>query len=306
MNDKRLKLIIITGPTASGKSSITVETALRYNGEIINADSMQVYRGMDIGTAKQSIEERRGVPHHLLDVVNPDDDFNASIYRSLAEPIIQDITSRNKICFVVGGTGLYIKTLLGGLLKCPPTDYDLRESLYQDLEKHGLDFLHRQLKTLDPESALTIHSHDKTRIIRALEIIQLTQKPFSMLVKEHEFNERPYQSIKICLHMDRQKLYQRINNRSLLMIEKGLIDETQGLLNKGYHSGLKAMNALGYRHAIRFLNQEWDMDELVRKLQTDTRRYAKRQLTWFRADPDMIWVDPLNKANIKKVIEKFI
>ncbi len=306
MNADKPKLVIITGPTAAGKSSLAIDMALYFHGEIVNADSMQVYRGMDVGTAKPSIKERMGIPHHLLDIVDPDENFNAAIYRSFAEPILKEIASRNTVCFVVGGTGLYIKALLGGLFKSPPTDYDLREKLHQESATRGLQSLYEQLKVLDPESALNIHPHDKTRIIRALEIIHLTGQPFSSLIRNHQFKERAFQTLKISLDVDREVLYHRINNRSLVMLQTGLIEETQRLLDMGYTSELKAMKSLGYRHVIRYLNNEWDFEELVRKLQTDTRRYAKRQLTWFRADPEMIWIDPEDRARVRNAIEAFI
>ncbi|MBN1850543.1 MAG: tRNA (adenosine(37)-N6)-dimethylallyltransferase MiaA [Deltaproteobacteria bacterium] len=300
------KLVIIAGPTASGKSALGIEMALDFGGEIVNADSMQVYRGMDIGTAKVSIRERKGVPHHLLDIVDPCDPFNAATYRLKAEPVLKDIHSRRKVCFIVGGTGLYIKILLGGLLACPPTDHELRNKLYQDYEAHGLQFLYDQLHHLDPESATNIHPHDKIRIIRALEIFHLANQPFSTLVRKHGFKGTPYQALKIGIHVDREVLYQRINERSISMIESGFLEETQDLLNKGYSPGLKAMKSLGYRHAVRFLKKEWDRDELVHRLQIDTRRYAKRQLTWFKADPEMVWIDPGDKIGVKKLIKEFI
>ncbi|MFC1819964.1 tRNA (adenosine(37)-N6)-dimethylallyltransferase MiaA [Thermodesulfobacteriota bacterium] len=306
MKDDRSKLIVITGPTASGKSTLAVNLALEFGGEIINADSMQVYRGMDVGTAKPSIEERKGVIHHMMDVVDPDDDFNASIYRRLAEPIINTVVARVKVCFVVGGTGLYIKTLLGGLLKCPPVNPELREDLRRECEERGSAYLHKRLKRLDPESGLNIHPNDRTRVIRALEIINLTQKPLSSLILEHEFKERPFRSLKICLQIERERLYRKINERSLSMIESGLVEETQALLGRGYSWELRAMKSIGYRHAIRFLNKDYNLDEMIRQLQRDTRRYSKRQLTWFKADPEMVWVEPENRYFIKQQIKEFL
>ena len=174
MKKDRPKLVVITGPTASGKSSLAVNLALHFGGEIINTDSMQVYRGMNVGTAKLSVEERKGVVHHMIDVVDPDEEFNASIYRRLAEPIVKDMAEREGVCFVVGGTGLYIKVLLGGLLKCPPVNPGLREELSRECEENGPIFLHERLKRLDPKSASNIHPNDSARLIRALEIINLT------------------------------------------------------------------------------------------------------------------------------------
>ena len=306
MPGKKDKVVVITGPTASGKSRLAVELALLFQGEIVNADSMQVYRGMDVGTAKPSTSDREAVPHHLLDVVDPDQAFNAAIYRSHALPVIRDILSRGKVCLVVGGTGLYIKTLLGGLLHCPPSNPGLRKTLHDQVEKQGLDAMYRRLEEQDPESAKRIHAHDKVRILRALEIMELTKKPLSALVQDHGFRESPFEALRICLQIDREALYHRIDQRSLLMVEKGLIEETRRLLALGYPPGLKPMQSLGYRHVIRYLEGHSDRQGMVSQLQQDTRRYAKRQLTWFRADPSMTWVDPQRKGDLVERIASFI
>jgi tRNA dimethylallyltransferase len=300
------KIVVITGPTASGKSPLAIELAHEWNGEIVNADSMQVYRGMDVGTAKVPVHERRGIPHHLLDVLTPDSECNAAVYRSLAEPVLQGISSRHKIGFVVGGTGLYIKTLLGGLLQCPPSDHALRDQLHHSCDTQGPHYLHSQLRELDPESAFKIHPNDRVRLIRALEIIHLTRQPLSSLIREHAFRQKAFEALKIGLHVARDALYDRINERSEWMVLHGLIEETQGLLDSGYSKDLKSMKSLGYRHAVQFLEKKWNRDELAQKLQMDTRRYAKRQLTWFKGDPDMVWVDPQDRAHIRRIIEKFM
>jgi tRNA dimethylallyltransferase len=306
VGEKKQRIIVITGPTASGKSSLAIELAQRFDGEIVNIDSMQVYRGMDVGTAKPSLEERKEIPHHLIDVVDPDEEFNAAVYRSLAIPALREMDSRGKKCFVVGGTGLYIKTLLGGLLACPPPSEVLRENLRQQWEQHGPQFLHRQLGRLDPETSRRIHPHDKTRILRALEIMTLGQEPLSELITRHAFREEPFRALKICLQIDREDLYHRIDQRSLAMVEKGLIQETEALLARGYSGNLKSMKSLGYRHAMGYLMGERSMDETVSQLQQDTRRYAKRQLTWFRADTAMIWCEPERKEEIARMIEEFL
>jgi tRNA dimethylallyltransferase len=300
------KIVVVAGPTASGKSTLAVELAHRFAGEIVNADSMQVYRGMDVGTAKLTLEERQGIPHHLLDVVNPDENFNAAIYRSLALPVIADILSRGKVCLLVGGTGLYIRSLLGGLLYCPPVDQGIRDDLWRQCDEEGAEALHQRLTTLDPESGRKIHPRDKVRITRALEIIQLTNQPLSSLVKNHGFKDRALQALKICLQMEREGLYHRINQRSLAMVEKGLIEETEVLLGKGYSPEIKPMKSLGYRHAVRYLEGDWSLDRMIGELQRDTRRYAKRQLTWFRADPEMKWFDLDGKASLFREIGSFI
>jgi len=306
MVTEKQKVVVIAGPTASGKSGLAVELSLLFQGEIVNADSMQVYRHMDVGTAKPSASERRAVPHHLLDVVDPDQEFNAALYRSLALPIISEVLARGKVCFVVGGTGLYIKSLLGGLLQCPLADPVLRQKLRDQAQARGLDTLHKRLEELDPDSAKKIHARDRVRVLRALEIIELTKKPFSAMVRGHGFQDSPFQALKICLQIDRNELYHHINDRSLRMVEKGLVEETKGLLARGYSPDLKPMKSLGYRHAVRYLEGRYDREEMVRQLQMDTRRYAKRQLTWFRADPSIAWIDPQRKEYLVETITSFV
>ncbi|MEW6665491.1 MAG: tRNA (adenosine(37)-N6)-dimethylallyltransferase MiaA [Thermodesulfobacteriota bacterium] len=304
--DEKQKLVVITGPTASGKSSMAVKLALRFGAEIVNADSMQVYRGMDVGTAKPSLEERQGIPHHLLDVVEPNEQFNAALYRSHALEALREIRERGKTAFVVGGTGLYIKSLLGGLMACPPADPGLRERLREEYEREGGAVLHRRLRELDPESAGRIHPRDTVRLLRALEVIQLSGKALSTTRRMHAFGERPFHALKICLQMEREQLYHRINERCLWMIQEGLIGETEALLRKGFSPDLKPMKSLGYRHIVRFLRGDWDRSTAVRELQADTRRYAKRQLTWFRADPELILLRAEDEEGMALRIRDFL
>ena len=290
--DKRPKVIVIAGPTASGKTALAVDLAVALSGEVVNADAMQVYRGMDIGTAKPTHEEQRGIPHHMLDVVNPDEDCNAAIYRRMTLPIVNEICSKGKTCFVVGGTGLYIRGLIGGLMESPSSDPELRKRLRMECEVHGAARLHEKLKILDPERAESIHPNDGVRIMRAIEINYLSHLRPSDLMKRHGFREASLNALKLCLDVDREDLYHRINARSENMADKGLIDETRDLLEMGYSPDLKSMKAIGYRHMVRYLKGEWSLEETIAKLKRDTRRYAKRQLTWFRAEPGVIWVDP--------------
>jgi tRNA dimethylallyltransferase len=301
-----MKVIVIAGPTASGKTLFSVDLALSLGGEIVNADSMQVYRGMDVGTAKPTHEEQRGVPHHLLDVVDPDEDFNAAIYSSMALPVINDIVQRGKSCFVVGGTGLYIRSLLGGLLECPPADMLFRASLQQECAASGSESLHERLRRMDPESAGKIHPNDSVRIIRALEIIHLTNSLPSDLSRKHGFGDDTLRSLKFCLKVDRKELYDRINKRSVTMVESGLAEETERLLLKGYSPDLKPMKAIGYRHMIKYLNGGCSLKEAINGMQGDTRRYAKRQLTWFRADSDFNWVGPEDFEVVHDKIKSFL
>lgn len=300
------KVIVIAGPTSSGKTSLSVKLASALGGEVINADSMQVYRGMDIGTAKPTTEERKNIPHHLLDVVCPDEKFNAAIYRAMALSIIDDIDSRGKICFVVGGTGLYIKSLLGGLFRCPANDPALRESLHRECDLLGSENLHNRVHRLDPESADKIHPNDRIRIIRALEIIHLTGCLPSELSKEHGFGNQALKALKLYLKIDREKLYKYINERSRAMVEAGLVEETEGLLKRGYSPDLKPMKAIGYRHMVKHLKGGWSIEEAIKNLQIDTRRYAKRQLTWFRRDPEAYWIAPEDVDLAINKIKEFV
>ena len=306
MVDDSSKLIIISGPTCSGKSALAVELALIVGGEIINADSMQVYRGMDIGTAKLPMLERKGIPHHLIDIINPDQEFNAALFLVHTLPIIKDLHSKKIPIIVVGGTGLYVRALLGGLFDCPPTDLDLRKYLWTECENKGPSFLHEKLSRIDRQAAERIHKMDKVRIIRALEVIHLTGYKFSELTKKHDFSNKRFSPLNLCLHVDRHILYNRINKRTIFMIDSGIINEVEVLLKMGYDSRLKSMQAIGYRHIVRFLEDKWNLDETIRLIQRDTRRYAKRQLTWLRAEPDITWVNPDNATEIVNRAMKFI
>jgi len=300
------KLIIISGPTCSGKSVLAVELAQLFGGEIINADSMQVYRGMDIGTAKIPTSERKGIPHHLIDIVNPDQKFNAALFRLHALPIIKDLHVKKIPIIVVGGTGLYVKGLLGGLFKCPPSKPELRQNLWEECEKRGPSFLYQRLSRLDRKAADSIHPMDKVRIIRALEVIHLTGCPFSELTRKHGFSDRRFLTLNLSLNVDRQILYNRIDRRAMSMIDSGLISEVKELLKVGYSPELKPMQAIGYRHIAGYLKGRWNLDEVTRLIQRDTRRYAKRQLTWLRADPDIIWMNLDDKPGIINKVMGFM
>ncbi len=306
MVDDSPKLIIISGPTCSGKSALAVELASIVGGEIINADSMQVYRGMDIGTAKLTISERKGIPHHLIDIINPDQEFNAALFLVHALPIIKDLHSKKIPIIVVGGTGLYVRTLLGGLFNCPPSDVELRQNLWKECEKQGPSFLYEKLSRLDKNAADRIHPMDKVRIIRALEVIHLTGHKFSELTRKHGFSNKRFSQLNLCLHVNRHILYRRINRRAISMIDSGFINEVEVLLKMGYDSNLKPMQAIGYRHIVGYLNNKWSFNETIRLIQRDTRRYAKRQLTWLRAEPDIILVNPDDTTEIINKVMTFI
>ncbi|MBN2060561.1 MAG: tRNA (adenosine(37)-N6)-dimethylallyltransferase MiaA [Deltaproteobacteria bacterium] len=306
MERTKPKLIVIAGPTASGKTSLAVDLAEHFGGEIISVDSMQVYRHMDIGTAKPSKDEMRDIVHHMIDIVDPDEEFNASLYRSMAVRVIEEAIDRGKICFAVGGTGLYLKTLLRGIMKCPPADSFLREHLKLKWEEQGPAFMHRQLERLDPEAASRIHPNDRIRVLRSLEIINLTDRTITDLTGGHRFQESYYETLKLGLEMERSKLYKRINERSFSMVDNGLIEETHSLIDMGYSTELKPMKSIGYRHAVGLLKGIWNKEKMIFEFQKDTRRYAKRQLTWFRNDHDYMWVNPDSRDLILKKVREFI
>ena len=283
------RFVAVVGPTATGKSSLALELAEELGGEIISADSVQVYRGFDIGTAKPSLEERQKVPHHLIDILGPEEDYSAASFRDQADRIIRDFQEKGKAIFVVGGTGLYLKVLSRGLFHGPGGDPDLRDSLRQKAEGQGEGYLHRELAKVDPEAASRVHPHDTFRIIRALEVYHHSGKPLSQLQKEHGFRESPYEVLKIGLSAERRELYRRIDSRVDSMLDKGWLKEVQDLLNRGISPRVKPMQSLGYRRLISFLRGEMDWARAVFLIKQDTRRYAKRQTTWFKADPEINW-----------------
>jgi tRNA dimethylallyltransferase len=299
-------VVVIAGPTASGKTAFSVELAKALHGEIVNADSMQIYREMHIGTAKPTEEEKKGIPHHLLDIVNPNEEFNTAIYRHLALPVIEDIRQRKNVCFVVGGTGLYIKTLLGGIIPSPPSNPILKEKLKQEWETDGGGKLYARLKDLDPESAEKIHPNDQFRIIRALELFQLTKRKASETRKSHRFGQKTLNALKFCLKWDREELYDRINERTVMMFKNGLIEETEKLLKMGYSPELKSMGAIGYRHAVKYIQGTWSYDIALENMKKDTRRYAKRQITWFKADPEVRWIHPEEAPDAVELIKALL
>lgn len=301
-----MSLIIIVGPTGIGKTGLSLLLAQELGAEIVNADSLQVYKLMDIGTAKPSPEERKLAPHHLIDIVYPNEAYNAARYRHDAEEVIRNISDQGKSALVVGGTGLYIRALTRGLFYCPVNDDRLQQSLRHEMEKKGIDYLYAELKQIDPRAAEKIHCHDKVRIMRALEVFRLTGTPISVYQAEHRFSESKYDTLKIGLELDRDKLYEKIERRTHKMFQSGLIDEVKGLLKSGYAEDLKPLQSLGYRHVIRYLKNQYAFDEMMRTMIRDTRRYAKRQLTWFRGDPEIKWYAPSDIAGIFRQVSLFL
>ena len=304
ISDKK-KIVLIVGPTGVGKSTTAIELAARLGGEIINADAMQVYRYMDIGTAKPNRSDRQKVPHHLLDIVNPDEPFNASLFAKLAAEKILEIEARRRPVFVVGGTGLYIKALTRGLFPGPGADPGLREQYRAKVERFGLDVLYRELQEKDVEAARRIHPHDIVRIIRALEILELSGESITKKQGEHGFREEPYATLKIGLDIDRQALYERINARCAEMVSGGLVEEVKNLLAMGYNENLKPMQSLGYKQAVEYIQGTCDLETALDEMRQQTRHYAKRQMTWFRADKEIAWHRPDSLGDILSKIEAF-
>ena len=283
------KIVVILGPTASGKSALAVELAERFNGEVINADSMQVYRFMDIGTAKPTPAQMDSVLHHLLDVADPDEDYSAGRYRAAAAAAVHNIRRREKNVFVAGGTGLYIKALTSGLFEGPGANKRLREELLLEAQLQGPDALHRRLAEVDSASAEKIHPNNIKRVIRALEVYTVANKPLSEFHKEHAFAERPYDTLKIGIKKDRKLLYADIDARVEKMMEGGLRAEVEGLLKMGYREDLKPMRALGYKEMAAVIAGRSTLDEAIELLKKNTRNYAKRQMTWFNKDKEIRW-----------------
>jgi tRNA dimethylallyltransferase len=296
-------LTIITGPTGVGKTALAVRLAGRFGGEIISADSMQVYRHLDIGTAKPSPEERALAPHHLIDVVDPDEEFNAAMFVEQADAAIHALQKSRKGIFVVGGTGLYLNALLGGLLQAPGADVSLRDSYKDTAARYGAGYLHERLKRIDPAAAVGIHPNDLVRTIRALEVMEQTGQSIVAIREEHRFERRAYDCIKIGLTIDRDLLYEMINARVDRMVAEGLVDEGRRLLEMGYGEEALPLQAMTYRHILSHIRGERTRDDMVRLIQRDTRHLARRQMTWFRRDPDIKWFAPQDESMISRAVE---
>ncbi|WFA09731.1 tRNA (adenosine(37)-N6)-dimethylallyltransferase MiaA [Tissierella sp. Yu-01] len=286
------KLFILMGPTAVGKTSVSIELAERLNGEIISADSMQIYKYMDIGTAKISKEEMKGIPHYLLDMIYPDESFTVSNYKELASKYITKLNDKNILPIVVGGTGLYINSLVYNLnFAQVASNDDIRRKLESTRIERGNNYLHNLLKDIDKDSADRISINDTKRIIRALEIYEITGKTMTEYNKNFRLPNEDYDLVMICLNMNREKLYQRINYRVDLMIQSGLIDEVKYILDKGYDKNLVSLQGIGYKEIIMYLENKCSLDEAIEKIKQGSRNYAKRQLTWFRRDNRIRWID---------------
>lgn len=286
----KIRVAAVVGPTASGKTALGVEIAKALNGEVISADSMQIYRGMDIATAKPTAEEMQGIPHHLIDFLDRGTAFSVADYVELAGKVIKDVDSRGKLPVIVGGTGLYISSLLENIkfadIEC---DEKLRKRLENEAAEKGNKYLFEKLKIADPESAAELHPNNLVRVIRALEVFELTGKKLSQYKAESRLEETPYDSVIIGLsYSDRQKLYDRINRRVDIMVESGLVEEARAVFESGNMK--TAGNAIGYKELIPYFRNECSLEECVEKIKQETRRYAKRQLTWFRKNAKIHWI----------------
>lgn len=285
------KLLVIVGPTAVGKTEIAIKVAQRLDGEIISADSMQIYRGMNIGTAKPTLEEQAGILHHMIDIVDPGEPFSVADYQKMAREKIKEVADRGRLPILAGGTGLYVRAVIDPYNFIPAnTDWDLRSRLRQQAREVGLEALYNRLSEVDPVAAERIHPNDERRIIRALEVYQTTGQPLSFWEQQPDEQRPIYDLIMIGLHRPRPELYDRINRRVDLMLEHGLLEEAQNLLAQGLDEKFIANQAIGYKEFFAYLRGEESLAEATEKLKQGTRRYAKRQLTWFRADRRIHWV----------------
>lgn len=299
-------VIGIVGPTATGKTAVGIELAKRLDGEIISADSMAVYKGMDIGTAKPGPEKRAGIAFHLIDAVLPDEDFSAAEYKRLAEEAIADIRRRGKQPILVGGTGLYVRAVMGGLnIPSAPPNRELRERLKTEASQFGNEVLLERLRAVDPETAGRLHPNDQKRIIRALEVHATTGLPISHFHRTAGTTKVAYHVRLFGLTMSRPALYAGIERRVDGQIEAGLVEEVRGLLENGYSPELPAMKGLGYKQIAGYLNGEYDLQTAIDLIKRDTRRFAKRQFTWFRAEPGIHWVEVENR-NAGEVADEII
>ncbi len=301
----KTKLLCILGPTAVGKTEIAIEVAQRLNAEIVSVDSRQIYRKMDIGTAKPMPAEQLAARHHLIDCVDIAEPFSVSAYQTLADAAITDIQSRDKRVMLVGGAGLYFRAIVDGLFEGPGADAAIRRRLREEAEQHGLDALHERLRACDAASAARIHPNNLVKVIRALEVYELTGTPISQLQQQWH-NEPRYPFIAFGLTMPREQLYRRIEQRVDVMIDDGLIEEVKGLLAQGDSRNSNALQSFGYKELIAYLDGTCTLDAAIAQLKQNTRRFAKRQLTWFRRDARIEWIERVSTAQVVETLSSCI
>ena len=296
-------LIILSGPTAVGKTDLSIRLAKAVNGEIISADSMQVYRRMNIGTAKITKEEMKDIPHHLVDIIEPQDEWNVKEFARLSAEAIRDIHSRKHVPIITGGTGFYIQAVLYDIDFSEEPDNDVRKRLTEEYEKYGADYLYEKLMQADPDSCKIIHRNNVKRVIRALEYYELTGEQISVHNREEHEKQSPYDYVYFVLDDDRAKLYERIDRRVDRMLEEGLVDEVRALMKEGLDLSYVSMQGLGYKEIYRYLTGELSFSEAVYILKRDTRHFAKRQLTWFRREKDVVYVDRSKLLSEDRMLE---
>lgn len=303
MNTKK-PLIILTGPTAVGKTALSVKLAKQIGGEIISADSMQVYQYMDIGSAKIKPEETEGIPHHLIDVLDPSEECNVVTFQRMAKECLKGIYERGKIPVVVGGTGFYIQALLYDIdFEAEEDNTEIRSLLEQTAKEKGVHFLHEQLKAVDPVAAEEIHENNVKRVIRALEFYQLNGFPISQHNQEQREKETAYSSCYFVLNDDRAKLYERIDLRVDKMLSQGLLEEVKKLKAMGYHKNMVSMQGLGYKEILSYLDGELSLEEAIFLIKRDSRHFAKRQITWFKREKEVVWIEkPLFDYDDDKIL----
>ncbi len=300
------KVVVICGPTGIGKTSLALSLAKEFNGCIVGADSMQIYRYMDIGTAKPDSGELSSVPHYMIDIADPNEEYDAARFCREGRQAIAQILACRQVPFIVGGTGFYIKALLHGLFDAKSVDPEIIQRLKDRAAADGIQSLYDRLYACDMEIASRIHPNDAYRVLRALAVYEMTGKPMSALQGDHGFKNNPFDVMKICLSDDRDALYERIDRRVDKMVAAGLVDEVKKLFAMGYSEDLRPMQAIGYRHMTDFLSGRAGWEETIDLLKRDTRRFAKRQLTWFKKDKDMIWALPEKRPTLSSLIREFL
>ncbi len=301
------QVIVIVGPTASGKTKLSIELAKRLDGEIISADSMQVYKYMDIGTAKPKADEMQGIKHYLVDEILPNQEFNVVRFKELAEKYLEEIIEKDKQPVIAGGTGLYISSLVNNInFSETECDWELRKQLSSEAEKKGPGYIYEKLKQLDPEAAAAIHPNNVKRVIRALEVLLQTQKPISYHNEKSREIPPKYKYIMLGLTIERDKLYDRINKRVDMMLENGLVNEVRRLVELGFSDSITSMQGIGYKEILYYLRNEITLEEATELIKRESRRYAKRQLTWFRRINEIKWFSIDNPGNTNTIIEEAI
>ena len=298
-------IICVVGPTASGKTAMAVELAKAYNGEVLSCDSMQLYRRMDIGTAKPTQEEMQGIPHHMIDILEPAESFSVGRYVEMAEPVLQDILSRGKTCIICGGTGLYVDSLIAGRTFAPYPETGKRQALEKMAREQGIEAVMEILKKIDPESAARLPLGDQRRIIRAVEVYEETGKTITQHNLETQSVPPKHEAFWLGLDFaDRAELYARIDRRVDIMVEQGLLPEIERLLAEGVPASATSLQAIGYKEPMAAIRGEMTMAEAVEKIKQESRRYAKRQLTWFRRNGQMHWLYHTEPVNLTGAVEK--